>query len=122
MSEMEIGGPAQPAKESQDRQYAYARVMDRQPKGMLAYSKDRQMRQPYFDGYDLEDAFDEGANHTIELTCEWIRRHIDVDEPVETNENGEPLADSYVERLTSKEMAANEAIELYKQFMKEKDK
>jgi hypothetical protein len=122
MSDMEIGGPVRPVNESPSRQYAYARVTSVQPKGMLVYSKDRQMKQPYFDGYDLEDAFDEGAGHTIELTCEWIRLHIDVDEPVETNENGEPLADSYVERLTSKEMAANEAIELYKQFMKEKDK
>ena len=122
MSEMEIGGPVQSVNESPARQYAYARVMDRQPKGMLAYSKDRQMRQPYFDGYDLDDAFDEGAARTIELTCEWIRLHIDVDEQVETNENGEPLADSYFERLAAKEKAANEVIELYKKFMKEKDK
>lgn len=122
MSETETGGPVQPVKESPARQYAYARVMDRQPKGMLAYSKDRQMRQPYFDGYDLEDAFDEGAARTIELTCEWIRLHIDVDEQVETNENGEPLVESYFERLGAKEKDANEVIELYKQFMKEKDK
>lgn len=120
MSEMEIGGPVQPVKESQSRQYAYARVMNRQPKGMLGYSKHRQMQQPYFDGYDMEDAFDEGANRTIELTCEWIRLHIDVDKQVETNENGEPLADSYVERMDAKEKAANDVIELYKQFMKEK--
>ena len=122
MSEMEIGGPVRPVKEGPARQYAYEIVTSAQPKGMLVYSKDRQMQQPYFDGYDLENAFDEGANHTIELTCEWIRRHIDVDEPVETNENGEPLADSYVERLGAKEKAANEVIELYKQFMKEKYK
>jgi len=122
MSEMEIGGPVQPVNESPARQYAYARVMDRQPKGMLVYSKDRQMRQPYFDGYDLDDAFDEGAARTIELTCEWIRLHTDVDEQVETNENREPLAESYVERMDAKEKAANEVIELYKRFMKEKDK
>jgi hypothetical protein len=89
---------------------------------MLAYSKHRQMQQPYFDGYDLENAFDEGVAHTIELTCEWIRLHTDVDEQVETNENGEPLAGSYAERLEAKEKAANEVIELYKQFMKEKNK
>lgn len=121
MSDTEIGGPVQPVNESPSRKYAYERVTSAQPKGMLAYSKHRQMQQPYFDGYDLEDAFDEGADHTIELTCEWIRLHTDVDEQVETNENGEPLAESYVERL-AKEKAATEVIELYKQFMKEKDK
>ena len=122
MSEMEIGGPVRPVEESPARQYAYSRVMNRQPKGMLVYSKHRQMQQPYFDGYDLEDAFDEGVDRTIELTCEWIRLHIDADEQVETNENGEPLAESYVERMDAKEKAATEVIELYKQFMKEKDK
>lgn len=121
MSEMEIGGPVRPVKESPARQYAYAMVMSRQPKEMLVYSKQRQMEQRYFDGYDLEDSFDEGVAHAIELTCEWIRLHIDVDKQVETNENGEPLADSYVERLEAKEKAANEVIELYKKFMKEKD-
>ena len=120
MSEMEIGGPVRPVNESPARRYAYEIVTGAQPKGMLVYSKHRQMQQPYFDGYDLEDSFDEGANHAIELTCEWIRLHIDVDEQVDTNENGEPLADSYFERMDAKEKAANEVIELYKKFMKEK--
>lgn len=32
----------------------------------------------------------------LDRACEWLRFRVRVDVPIETNENGEPLADSWI--------------------------
>lgn len=66
-------------------------------------------------GYCLGAAF---ADRTmLDRACEWLKLRISVDVPIETNENGEPLADSWIEAQIERVKAAEEFITAFRQAM-----
>lgn len=70
----------------------------------------------------ISDVFKEGAeygyNLAIERVCEYLKFFINVSDEVETNENGEPLADSFIEVNMKRIKAAEEFANNLKQAMK----
>ena len=60
----------------------------------------------------------EWANKTmLDRACEWLKLRISVDVPIETNENGEPLADSWVKAQMERAKAVEEFITAFRQAM-----
>jgi hypothetical protein len=53
----------------------------------------------------------------IERAKEWFIEHINIPQDVETNEDGEPLADSYIKYAKARLDAANEMFENFKTYM-----
>jgi hypothetical protein len=66
--------------------------------------------------------FREGAKFAdktmLDRACEWLRFRVSVDVPIETNENGEPLADSWIKAQMERAKAAEELIAEFRQAMK----
>ena len=60
--------------------------------------------------YTRTDAF-------IEKAKEWFIEHVNIPQDVETNEDGEPLADSYIKYAKARFDAANEIFENFKNYM-----
>lgn len=54
----------------------------------------------------------------LDRACEWLRFRVSVDVPIETNENGEPLADSWIKAQMERAKAAEELIAEFRQAMK----
>lgn len=54
----------------------------------------------------------------IEKAKEWFIEHVNIPQEVETNEYGEPLADSYIKYAKARLNAANEMFENFKKYMK----
>ena len=66
-------------------------------------------------GYCLGVAY---ADRTmLDRACEWLRFRVSVDVPIETNENGEPLADSWIKAQMERAKAAEELIAEFRQAM-----
>lgn len=66
-------------------------------------------------GYCLGAAY---ADRTmLDRACEWLRFRVSVDVPIETNENGEPLADSWIKAQMERAKAAEELIAEFRQAM-----
>lgn len=53
----------------------------------------------------------------LDNACEWLKLRISVDVPIETNENGEPLADSWVKAQMKRAKAAEELIAEFRRAM-----
>ena len=53
----------------------------------------------------------------LDRACEWLRFRVSVDVPIETNENGEPLVDSWTKVQMERAKAA-EVIAAFRQAMK----
>lgn len=53
----------------------------------------------------------------LDRACEWLKLRISVDVPIETNENGEPLADSWIKAQLERVKAAEEFITAFRQAM-----
>lgn len=53
----------------------------------------------------------------LDRACEWLRFRISVDMPIETNENGEPLADSWLKVQIERVKAAEEFITEFRKAM-----
>lgn len=53
----------------------------------------------------------------LDRACEWLRFRVSVDVPIETNENGEPLADSWIKAQMERAKAAEELINEFRQAM-----
>ena len=53
----------------------------------------------------------------LDRACEWLRFRVSVDVPIETNENGEPLADSWIKAQMERAKAAEELIAEFRQAM-----
>lgn len=53
----------------------------------------------------------------IDKACEWLKSRISVDAPIETNENGEPLAGSWLDVQMERVKFAEEFIADFKQAM-----
>ena len=62
--------------------------------------------------YTRTDAF-------IEKACEWLKGKVDIPFSVETNEKGEPYADSYIDYATKRLEAENKFIENFKNYMRQ---
>ena len=66
-------------------------------------------------------AFIKGAKYAdrtmLDRACEWLRFRVSVDVPIETNENGEPLADSWIKAQMERAKAAEEFITAFRQAM-----
>lgn len=74
------------------------------------------------DMYDPKANYKAGAeygyNLAIEKVCEYLKFFINVPDEVETNENGEPLATSFIEVSMKRIKAAEEFANNLKQAMK----
>lgn len=70
----------------------------------------------------LESAYTKGAeygyNLALERVCEYLKFFINVPDEVETNENGEPLATSFLEVSMKRIKAAEDFANDLKQAMK----
>ena len=73
------------------------------------------------DLYKMQEAFENGmkeADRTmLDRACEWLKLRISIDVPIETNENGEPLADSWIKAQMERAKAAEELIAEFRQAM-----
>jgi len=71
--------------------------------------------QRHIEGEDIEyvrtDSFFEKAK-------DWFITHVNIPQDVATNEDGEPLADSYIKYAKARFNAANEMFENFKNYMK----
>lgn len=83
-------------------------------------------KYPYIKGLPQSSShqaiFIEGAEWAdktmLDRACEWLKLRISVDVPIETNENGEPLADSWIKAQMERAKAAEELIAEFRQAMK----
>lgn len=71
------------------------------------------------DGIDIP-SFEDGAEFAKKLiysgVIEWLRFHIQVDEPqIEYNEEGQPLAESFLAHAEARCMTADEVVNKFKQ-------
>jgi hypothetical protein len=53
----------------------------------------------------------------LDKACEWLKLRISVDVPIETNENREPLADSWIKAQMERAKAAEEFIAEFRKAM-----
>jgi hypothetical protein len=53
----------------------------------------------------------------IEKACEFLDDRIGIDQKIEVNENGEPLADNYTAYCVARKQEAERIIKLFKQYM-----
>jgi len=67
----------------------------------------------YKSGYML------GAKEFSEKAVKWLRDRVNIPYDVQTNEDGEPMADSYIDYAKKRLEAANEIIEEFLKFMME---
>lgn len=79
------------------------------PNGLISYCRNTD-----------EDVEYTSTNAFIERAKEWFIKHINVSQNIETNENGEPLADSYIKYAESRLNAANEIFEDFIKYVKGK--
>lgn len=66
-----------------------------------------------------EKIYKDAEDEIISRAAQWLMDHIGVPGEVETNEDGEPLAMSYIEHAKRRIEVANEIIEDFKNFMRE---
>lgn len=62
--------------------------------------------------------FETADKTMLDRACEWLRFRVSVDVPIETNENEEPLADSWIKAQMERVKAADEFIAEFRQAMK----
>lgn len=71
----------------------------------------------------LKEEFLAGYNQAeqdlMEKAKQWFMEHTNIPYKVETNEDGEPLADSYIQYAKARLDVANEMFEKFKQFITE---
>lgn len=65
-----------------------------------------------------EKIYKDAEEEIIGRAAQWLMDHIGVPGEVETTEDGEPLAKSYIEHAKRRIEVANEIIEDFKNFMK----
>lgn len=77
----------------------------------------RLMRSIYVDGH--EAGYKQAEKDTIEKAVEWLRERINIPQEVLVNEDGEPLADSYIAYAKRRLEVANEIIDDFRKSMEE---
>lgn len=69
----------------------------------------------FVDGY--KEGYEHGEKDTIERAIKWLMDRVNIPCDVETNEEGEPLADSYIDYAKKRLEAANEIAEDFRKAM-----
>ena len=67
------------------------------------------------------EAYNEGVNDTMEKVCRWLKDSVTIDKKVEVNEEGEPLAGSYIDYAIERLKVAEMVVEEFKRYMKDND-
>ena len=65
-----------------------------------------------------EQIYKDAEDEIISRAAQWLMDHVGVPGEVETTEDGEPLAESFIEHAKRRIEVANEIIEDFKNFMK----
>ena len=68
---------------------------------------------------DFEDGYDFGVEDAIERAVDWLKDHINIPQNVATNDDGEPLADSYIAYAKERLETANRICEDFKKAMEQ---
>lgn len=76
------------------------------PNGLISYCRNTDEDVEYI----RKDAF-------IEKAKKWFIEHTNISQEIETNEDEEPLADSYIKYAKARLDAANEMFENFKTYM-----
>ena len=84
----------------------------------IDYSVEHPSEAPQLDELHFKDGAEYGYNLALESVCEYLKFFINVPDEVETNENGEPLATSFLEVSMKRIKAAEEFTNNLKQAMK----
>ena len=66
-----------------------------------------------------QQGYEQAEKDTIERAIKWLIDRIDVSCSVSTNENGEPLADSYIDYAEKRLEAANKIVDEFRKAMEE---
>lgn len=83
------------------------------------YVYDEEIEHVINDDMSLEAVYRKGFENAIDKAAEWIKMRINIDMPVETNEDGEPLAESYINYAMERLKVAEEVAEGFKKDMLE---
>ena len=84
----------------------------------IDYSVEHPSEAPQLDELHFKDGAEYGYNLAIEQACEYLKRFVCTSDVIETNEKGEPLADSFIE-VSKRRLEAEKAfIKDFKQAMK----
>ena len=67
---------------------------------------------------EAEKIYQDAEDEIISRASQWLMDHVGVPGEVETTEDGEPLAMSYIEHAKKRIEVANEIIEDFKNYMK----
>ncbi len=67
------------------------------------------------------EAYEEGVKDTLDKVCRLLRDSVTIDKKVETAENGEPMADSYIDFAMERLKAADQVVEDFMRRIKEMD-
>jgi len=70
-------------------------------------------------GRGYKSGYMAGAVEMYEKVCDWLRERVNIPYTVETNEDGEPLAKSYIDYSKKRLDAANEIIAEFTKAMTE---
>jgi hypothetical protein len=72
-------------------------------------------------GHHVTDAFEAGAQWKEDILLkkarDWFNEHVGIQQEVETNENGEPLASSYLSYTNARLAAAREMYETFAEYV-----
>lgn len=71
-----------------------------------------------YDEKSFKEAVEWADKTMLDRACEWLRFRVSVDVPIETNEKGEPLADSWIKAQMERAKAAEEFIAEFRKAMK----
>lgn len=83
------------------------------------YIYDDEIEAVINDDISFDAIYKIGFEAAIDKAAEWIKMRVNIDMPVETNEDGEPLAESYLEYATERLRVAEEIAEEFKKEMLE---
>lgn len=61
--------------------------------------------------------YDQAMKDFMDKACDFLDDRIGIDQKIEVNENGEPLADSYIAYCVARKQEAERIIKLFKQYM-----
>lgn len=67
----------------------------------------------------VERIYREVEEEILSKATQWFRDHINIDQKVETAENGEPMADSYIAYAKARLEEADRIAEEFKNYIKE---
>ena len=93
---------------------------------LKAYSKGPTVNMGYedYDQYSKErsgfiEGYEQAEKDTIKRAIKWLMDRVNIPYDVETNDDGEPLADSYIDYAKKRFEVANEIVEDFRKAMEE---